>query len=92
MKSWSPSQYHKQQVPLTSDARHTVRSMFQALTRCIAQDQPLHGWLKALYPIWQHLTVGWGLSPGGVVKCWRCAGMPCCSNQRGNGPVAIVLL
>jgi len=29
--------------------------MFQSLTRCMAQNKHLHGWLKSLYPIWRHL-------------------------------------
>ncbi|KAK9802882.1 hypothetical protein WJX73_000650 [Symbiochloris irregularis] len=30
--------------------------MFQTLTRCMAQDQKLFGWLKSCYPGWQHMT------------------------------------
>jgi cytosine/adenosine deaminase-related metal-dependent hydrolase len=30
--------------------------MFQSLTRCIAQDRELFGWLQTLYPIWSRLT------------------------------------
>jgi cytosine/adenosine deaminase-related metal-dependent hydrolase len=35
----------------------THHHMFQNLTRCIAQDQKLFGWLKACYAGWEHLTV-----------------------------------
>ena len=34
---------------------NTHHHMFQALTRCIAQDQKLFGWLKAMYAGWQHI-------------------------------------
>ncbi len=36
---------------------NTHHHMFQALTRCIAQDQKLFGWLKAMYAGWQHIKV-----------------------------------
>ncbi|PNH10022.1 8-oxoguanine deaminase [Tetrabaena socialis] len=35
---------------------NTHAHMFQSLTRCIAQDKQLYGWLKTLYPIWSQLT------------------------------------
>ncbi|KXZ46467.1 hypothetical protein GPECTOR_43g903 [Gonium pectorale] len=35
---------------------NTHAHMFQALNRCMAQDQTLHGWLKTLYPIWANHT------------------------------------
>ena len=34
------------------------QSVTQALTRCVAQDQKLFGWLKAMYAGWQHISVG----------------------------------
>ena len=36
---------------------NTHHHMFQALTRCIAQDQKLFGWLKAMYAGWEHIKV-----------------------------------
>ena len=36
---------------------NTHHHMFQALTRCIAQDQKLFGWLQAMYAGWQHIQV-----------------------------------
>jgi cytosine/adenosine deaminase-related metal-dependent hydrolase len=35
---------------------NTHHHMFQSLTRVIAQDLELFGWLKTLYPIWSQLT------------------------------------
>ncbi|MFW5709224.1 MAG: 8-oxoguanine deaminase [Chloroflexota bacterium] len=35
---------------------NTHHHMFQALTRVVAQQAELFGWLTTLYPIWQHLT------------------------------------
>jgi cytosine/adenosine deaminase-related metal-dependent hydrolase len=35
---------------------NTHHHMYQTLTRVIAQDSELFGWLKALYPIWSRLT------------------------------------
>ncbi|GFH11951.1 predicted protein, partial [Haematococcus lacustris] len=35
---------------------NTHAHMFQSLTRCIAQDKQLHGWLKTLYPLWAKMT------------------------------------
>ncbi|GIL52730.1 hypothetical protein Vafri_8530 [Volvox africanus] len=35
---------------------NTHAHMFQALNRCMAQDQQLHGWLKTLYPVWAQHT------------------------------------
>lgn len=35
---------------------NTHHHMFQALTRVVAQQQELFGWLKSLYPLWQNLT------------------------------------
>jgi len=49
----------------TLDLRHHVvvpglinthHHMFQSLTRVMAQDQELFGWLKTLYPLWSRLT------------------------------------
>jgi len=34
---------------------NTHHHMFQSLTRVIAQDHELFGWLKSLYPIWQNI-------------------------------------
>lgn len=34
---------------------NTHHHMFQSLTRVIAQDRELFGWLKSLYPIWQNI-------------------------------------
>ncbi|MFN8374262.1 MAG: 8-oxoguanine deaminase [Anaerolineae bacterium] len=34
---------------------NTHHHMYQSLTRCIAQDLELFGWLKSLYPIWANL-------------------------------------
>jgi cytosine/adenosine deaminase-related metal-dependent hydrolase len=34
---------------------NTHHHMYQTLTRVLAQDEPLFGWLKTLYPIWAHL-------------------------------------
>lgn len=35
---------------------NTHHHMFQSLTRVLAQDDELFGWLKTLYPIWTRLT------------------------------------
>src|SRR5690606_29963592 len=35
---------------------NTHHHMYQSLTRVIAQDSELFGWLKSLYPIWMKLT------------------------------------
>jgi cytosine/adenosine deaminase-related metal-dependent hydrolase len=35
---------------------NTHHHMYQTLTRCLAQDAELFGWLKTLYPIWSRLT------------------------------------
>ena len=35
---------------------NTHHHMFQSLTRVIAQDSELFGWLRALYPIWRRLN------------------------------------
>jgi len=35
---------------------NTHHHMFQSLTRVLAQDDELFGWLKTLYPIWSRLT------------------------------------
>lgn len=35
---------------------NTHHHMYQSLTRVIAQDSELFGWLKSLYPIWMQLT------------------------------------
>ncbi|NTU84747.1 MAG: 8-oxoguanine deaminase [Chloroflexales bacterium] len=35
---------------------NTHHHFCQTLTRCMAQDQPLFGWLTTLYPIWANLT------------------------------------
>lgn len=35
---------------------NTHHHMYQSLTRVLAQDLELFGWLKTLYPIWQNLT------------------------------------
>jgi 8-oxoguanine deaminase len=35
---------------------NTHHHMFQSLTRVMAQDDELFGWLKTLYPIWSRLT------------------------------------
>ncbi|MFV9504110.1 MAG: 8-oxoguanine deaminase [Oscillochloridaceae bacterium umkhey_bin13] len=35
---------------------NTHHHFCQSLTRCMAQDQPLFGWLTTLYPIWANLT------------------------------------
>jgi len=35
---------------------NTHHHMYQTLTRCLAQDSELFGWLKTLYPIWSRLT------------------------------------
>jgi cytosine/adenosine deaminase-related metal-dependent hydrolase len=35
---------------------NTHHHMYQSLTRCIAQDLELFGWLKSLYPIWARMT------------------------------------
>jgi 8-oxoguanine deaminase len=35
---------------------NTHHHMFQNLTRAVAQDQELFGWLTTLYPIWSNLT------------------------------------
>lgn len=34
---------------------NTHHHMFQALTRVVAQDQELFGWLKTLYPMWRNI-------------------------------------
>jgi cytosine/adenosine deaminase-related metal-dependent hydrolase len=34
---------------------NTHHHMFQSLTRVVAQDRELFGWLKSLYPIWQNI-------------------------------------
>jgi len=34
---------------------NTHHHMYQTLTRVLAQDEPLFGWLKTLYPIWARL-------------------------------------
>ena len=35
---------------------NTHHHMFQTLTRAMAQDDELFGWLRGLYPIWANLT------------------------------------
>src|SRR5690606_39143519 len=35
---------------------NTHHHMFQSLTRALAQDLELFGWLRTLYPIWSRLT------------------------------------
>lgn len=35
---------------------NTHHHFYQTLTRCMAQDSNLFGWLTTLYPIWAHLT------------------------------------
>jgi cytosine/adenosine deaminase-related metal-dependent hydrolase len=35
---------------------NTHHHMYQTLTRVLAQDSELFGWLETLYPIWSHLT------------------------------------
>jgi len=59
------SELQEQTADEVIDARHHVilpglinthHHMVQSLTRVIAQDNELFGWLKALYPIWSGLT------------------------------------
>ena len=60
---------HTDEAPPAADTTHDLRQhvvipgiinthhhMFQSLTRCIAQDRELFGWLQTLYPIWSRLT------------------------------------
>jgi cytosine/adenosine deaminase-related metal-dependent hydrolase len=59
---WHPAvQTEKSKLKSNSHFRagliNTHHHMFQALTRCIAQDQKLFGWLKAMYAGWQHVKV-----------------------------------
>lgn len=35
---------------------NTHHHLYQTLTRCLAQDDSLFGWLRTLYPIWARLT------------------------------------
>ena len=52
---WLGQQHPAKKLP--ANERHTMVCAPQALTRCIAQDQKLFGWLKAMYAGWQHINV-----------------------------------
>ncbi len=36
---------------------NTHHHMFQCLTRCVAQDSYLFGWLSTCYSAWEHMQV-----------------------------------
>lgn len=45
---------------------NTHHHLFQAMTRAMAQDQELFGWLVALYPVWSRLDAEWELAAARV--------------------------
>ena len=45
---------------------NTHHHLYQAMTRAMAQDQGLFGWLVALYPVWSGLDAEWELAAARV--------------------------